>query len=390
MAIHELARSAGDATSDIPAKPGSGIALLERPPLVRDEALGFGRSGTGNSIIQGDNLKVLQALQAQLRGAVRCAYLDPPYNNQERYTHYDDVLSHDAWLDMIVDRLAAIRPLLREDGSVWISIDDGEAHYLKVAADSVFGRSNFVATIVWQQRTTRENRRAFSYSHEYILVYAADARKFARSRNRLEPGAAQLERYRNPDNDPRGPWQSISANVQDGHATKGQFYEIEAPSGRRHVPPKGRCWIYPEHRMRTEIAAGNVWFGAAGNGVPRLKRFLGSGNHGITPDTLWLAADVGTSDEAKKHMIRTFPDHAIFDTPKPERLLDRILAIATDPGDTVLDPFLGSGTTSAVAERLGRRHIGIDVGTEAATLAAARLDSPCSSWPGGMREAARA
>jgi adenine-specific DNA-methyltransferase len=173
-----------------------------------------------------------------------------------------------------------------------------------------------------------------------------------RFRNPVPADERVTSRYRNPDNDPRGLWQSVSANVQDGHATASQHYALVAPSGVRHTPPDGRCWVYTLERMTSEIAAGNIWFGSNGRGVPRIKRFLGEAHGGLTPETLWFAGEVGTSDEAKKHLLQMFPDEALFDTPKPERLISRIIEIASNEGDLVLDAFLGSGTTSAVAHKL--------------------------------------
>ena len=333
----------------------------------------YGERETGNALIQGENLRVLKALESVYSGEVRCVYIDPPYNNQERYRHYLDIGSHQAWLDMMVERLQAIRPLLSEDGSLWISIDDREVHYLRVAADEVFGRENFVTTIVWQQRTTRENRKVFSNNHEYLLVYAIDQRRFRATRNLLPAGPELLARYKNPDSDPRGPWQSISANVQAGHATASQFYDLVAPSGRVHRPPEGRCWMYTREKMQQEIAAGNIWFGKTGAGVPRIKRFLNSSRVGLTPETLWPADEVGTNNEAKKQLLTLFPDERVFDTPKPEGLVRRVLEIATKPGDLVLDAFLGSGTTAAVAHKLNRSYIGIERGEHAVTHCARRL-----------------
>ena len=344
---------------------------LDSFPRIVD--LSYGDTRTGNALIQGENLRVLDTLQTRYSGKVRCVYIDPPYNNQERYRHYLDTRSHQAWLDMMVARLLALKPLLSIDGSLWISIDDREIHYLKVAADEIFGRDNFVTTVVWQQRTSRENRKVFSNNHEYLLVYATNPRKFRARRNLLPGGPALLARYTNPDSDPRGPWQSVSANVQDGHATASQFYDLVAPSGKVHRPPEGRCWVYSKDKMQQEIAAGNIWFGKTGAGVPRLKRFLQSSKVGLTPETLWPALEVGTTDEAKKQLLKLFPDNGVFDTPKPEGLIRRVLEIATDPGDLVLDAFLGSGTTAAVAHKLNRRYIGIEHGAHAVTYCAARL-----------------
>jgi adenine-specific DNA-methyltransferase len=354
--------------------------------FTRVPAFSYGEPGTGNALYHGENSKVLARLAPSLRGSVRCIYIDPPYNNQERYAHYHDALSHSAWLDTVRQRLEQLAPLLREDGSLWISIDDREVHYLKVAADSVLGRENFVSTIVWQQRTTRENRKVFSNNHEYVLVYARDARRFREARNPLGPSPELLRRYRNPDGDPRGPWQSVSANVQAGHGTASQFYVLVAPNGRRHEPPKGRCWVYDERRMRREIRANNVWFGRDGNGVPRLKRFMSEARPGLTPETLWPAAEVGTNDLAKKHLLQLFPHDTVFDTPKPEALIHRILHIATNPGDLVLDAYLGSGTTAAVAHKMGRRYVGIEQGRQAVTHCFTRLQRVVEGERGGISE----
>ncbi len=333
----------------------------------------YGHSENGNVLIHGENLKVLRQLQQYFGGAIRCVYLDPPYNNQEKYRHYHDDRSHEDWLGMIIERLEAIKPLLSPDGSMWISIDDREVHYLKVAADRVFGRDNFISTVIWEQRTTRENRRAFSHSHEYLLVYATQPRIFRASRNLLSVGPALMARYRNPDGDPRGPWQSVSATAQEGHATPSQYYELVAPNGTIHHPPKGRCWIYNREKMEREIRAGNIWLGKSGNGIPRLKQFLSTARLGLTPQTLWRAEEVGTTDEAKKQLLNMFPAAPLFDTPKPEGLISRVIQIATDEGDLVLDPFLGSGTTAAVAHKLRRSYIGIEQNTGAMSLSLKRL-----------------
>ncbi|MGI0133892.1 MAG: site-specific DNA-methyltransferase, partial [Candidatus Micrarchaeaceae archaeon] len=344
----------------------------------------FGTRDVGNVLIQGDNLVALSEIETQMPGQFRCIYLDPPYNNQERYTHYDDSSTHEHWLSEISARLTILARLLRDDGSLWISIDDREMHYLKVAADAIFERKNFISTIVWQQRTTRENRKVFSNNHEYLLVYAKNVEKFKALRNLLPLTNTILARYKNPDNDPRGPWQSVSANAQAGHATKSQFYVLVGPNGKRHAPPNGRCWVYNHEKMRAEIEKNNVWFGAGNNGVPRLKCFLNSARAGLNPETLWLAADVGTTDSAKKHLLDMFPDEPVFDTPKPETLIHRVLQIATNPEDWVLDPYLGSGTTAAVAHKMDRRYVGIATGKHATTLCARRLVNVIRGERGGI------
>jgi adenine-specific DNA-methyltransferase len=349
-------------------------------------SLSRGTPDTGNSIIQGENLGVLRSLLPRFRETVRCGYIDPPYNNRERHYHYHDSREHATWLEEIVARVELLAEFLTEDGSLWISIDDRELHYLKVACDAVFHRRNFVTTIVWQQRTTRENRKAFSNNHEYILVYAKDAKRFAASRNRLALNEEVLKRYRNPDGDPRGPWQSVSAHAQDGHGTPAQHYKLRGPDGRLHIPPHGRCWLYAAERMKQEIAEGNVYFGRDGDGVPRLKRFLSESPAGLTPETLWTADAVGTNDFAKKHLIKMFPDD-VFDTPKPESLIQRVVEIATSPGELVLDCYLGSGTTAAVSHKLGRRYIGIEQGEHAVTHCAKRLALVVSGEEAGISSA---
>ena len=247
--------------------------------------------------------------------------------------------------------------------------------YLKVEADKVFGRNNFVGTVIWQQRKSRENRAIFSKNHEYILVYANDIKSFKKVRNLLPVDQTYINsKYKNPDNDPRGPWQSVTANVQAGHAVPSQFYTVVSPSGVEHNPPKGRCWIYNEERMKQEIAMGNIWFGKEGNNAPRVKKFLSDAKIGLTPETIWLASDVGTSDSAKKQLMILHPNtEVVFDTPKPEELLKRIIEIASNEGDYILDCFLGSGTTVAVAHKLQRRYIGIEIGAHISELVVSRL-----------------
>lgn len=361
--------------------------MIEKCGLQHLADLSFGPIDTPNALIQADNSMALNALAEGLRGQVRCAYIDPPYNNQENYAHYNDRASQSDWLAPIIKCATDISPLLAENGSIWISIDDREVHYLKVAMDAVFGRENFVTTIIWQQRTTRENRKVVSNNHEYILVYAKSISEFKKHRRLLPWGDDVLSRFKNPDNDPRGVWQSVSANAQGGHATSAQFYELVAPNGRRHSPPKGRCWIYSQQRMAEEISKNNVWFGRDGNGVPRLKKFLSEVKHGLTPHTLWLANEVGTSDSAKKHLIGMLPNNAVFDTPKPEELIHRIFEIATNPGDLILDAYLGSGTSAAVAQKMGRRYIGIEIGDHIVSHCVERLRKVIAGEQGGVSHA---
>jgi len=360
--------------------------LLPCPDFEHIDSHSFGQSNTGNLIIQGENLSVLSSITPKYEGLIRCVYIDPPYNNQENYTHYMDGLSHDLWLSNLTARIKALSKLLSDDGSIWVSIDDREVHYLKVAIDQIFGRENFITTIIWQQRTTRENRKVFSNNHEYLLVYAKNIKCFEAARNLLPLPPDFERRYKNPDNDPRGLWQSVSLNVQAGHGTASQFYELVAPNGRRHTPPKGRCWILSLSRMQEEIANNNVWFGCDGNGVPRKKQFASESRNGLTPHTLWTANEVGTNDMAKKHLLKLFPECPLFDTPKPEQLIRRVLQIATNPCDIVLDAYLGSGTTTAVAHKMGRCYIGIEQGEQIVTHCVSRMKQVVAREDGGISD----
>ena len=333
----------------------------------------FGEDKTDNIIIQGDNKDVLDCISDKYKEKIKCVYIDPPYNNGENYLHFSDDEEHETWLSEITNVLHKLKPFLSKDGSVWISIDDSEMHYLKVAADKVFGRKNFVTTIIWQQRSTRENRKVFSNNHEYILVYARNPDIFKKSRNLLPYTKEALKRYKNYDEDIRGVWQSISANVQAGHATKSQFYELVAPNGKVHIPPNGRCWVYNEKRMKEEIKKNNIWFGKDGNNVPRIKSFLNNSKKGLTPETLWLSDFAETNKSAKKHLLKLFPDNLPFDTPKPEKLIKNILHIATDENDYVLDCFLGSGSTTSVAHKMNRKYIGVEIGNHITEYAVNRL-----------------
>ena len=365
---------------------------LEPRILLQDRELSYraarrvtARDVFDNRVIHGDNLLALKALEQELAGRIRCIYIDPPYNTGSAFEHYDDGLEHSCWLSLMRDRLEVLRRLLTRDGSLWISIDDTEAHYLKIVCDEVFGRANFVATIVWEKRKSRENRRAFSFNHDYLLVYAVDKNAFEAARNSLPLSKDVLDRYKNPDNYPRGPWQSISALAQAGHATASQFYTLITPSGKRVDPPKGNCWRYTKPRMDEAIRDSRVWFGKDGDNVPRIKRFLKENpDDGLTPETIWSADEVGTNDEAKKALIELLPDASVFDNPKPEALLRRVLHIATNPGDLVLDSFAGSGTTGAVAHKMGRRWIMVELGDHCETHILPRLKKVVdASEPGG-------
>lgn len=340
-----------------------------------------------NLLIRGDALAALHSLTAlpefaaEYVGKVRLVYVDPPFNTQQAFTQYDDALEHSVWLTMMRDRLELAKKLMRKDGSIWVHLDDAEMAYCKVLLDEVFGRNAFIATVVWQKRTSRDNRAAFSSMHDYILVYAPQGTAWKNSRNRL-PDEGE---YANPDNDPKGPWRSIPMSAQAGHATADQFYTVVTPTGDRHEPPDGRAWTYTERRLEELDKAGRVYWPRQGRGKPRLKGYPWE-SVGLVPFTVWPASEVGTNDDAKKQILEAFPGVPAFDTPKPERLLERIVHIGSDPGDIVLDCFLGSGTTAAVAQKMGRRWVGIERSRETIeTFSAPRVTKVVAGDdPGGI------
>ena len=325
-----------------------------------------------NRLIYGDNLLALKALEQEFTGKVKCVFIDPPYNTGSAFTHYDDGLEHSIWLGLMRDRLEIIKRLLADDGSLWITIDDNEAHYLKVLCDEIFGRGNFIASNVWQKRYSRENREAIGDSHDYILVYAMNPIGFKEQRNLVPMNEEQAKVYRNPNNDPRGRWRPIPMTAQAGHATSEQFYEIVTPTGAIHVPPVGRCWGISKATYERLLSEGRIYFGKNGNAQPNIIRYL-SEVPGVTPWTWWPHEEVGHTDEAKKEMHALFGKNDPFLTPKPERLLQRIIHLATNPGDLVLDSFAGSGTTGAVAHKMGRRWIMVELGEHCHTHIIPRL-----------------
>ena len=250
------------------------IRTAQRAPYrLLEEVPDLSAGDAGNMLIQGDNLEALKALLPFYAGRVKCIYIDPPYNTGSAFEHYDDNLEHTRWLAMMWPRLELLREFLSENGSIWVSIDDNEGHYLKVIMDEVFGRKNFVTSCTWQQRTTRENRKVFSEDCERIVIYCREPAKFGAVRNDLELSETVKGRYKNPDDDPRGPWQSVSVNAQGGHGTPSQFYDFTAPNGKVHTLPAGRCWLYTWPVMQEKIADKRIWFGASGNNAPRERNF---------------------------------------------------------------------------------------------------------------------
>lgn len=361
--------------------------LLEEIP-----ELSYGCEDNENLIIQGDNLEALKSLIPHYAGKIKCIYIDPPYNIGSAFEHYDDNLEHSLWLTLIYPRLELLWELLADNGSIWISCDDREAHYLKVICDELFGRNNFIASNVWQKRYSRENREAIGDVHEYIFVYAKKPQLFKQLRNKVPLTEEQAKVYKNPNNDPKGRWRGIPMTAQAGHATAEQFYPITAPSGKVHYPPEGRCWGLAEATFKKLLAEDRIYFGKKGDSQPNVIRYL-SEVEGVTPWTWWPSDEVGHTDESKKEIHAIFGKKNAFDTPKPERLLERILHIATNEGDLVLDSFLGSGTTAAVAHKMGRKFIGVEIGEHAQTHCRSRLKlvvdgqqvgvSGSNNWQGG-------
>lgn len=312
---------------------------------------------TDNLLITGDAMHALDALRVipeyadKYLGKIKLCYIDPPFNTGQAFENYEDNITHSIWLTMLRDRLTQIKPLLSDEGSIWVHLDDVEVHRCRAVLDEVMGADHFASQIVWQKRTTRENRAAFSDNHDHILVYTKSAvTRWRDVRNRL----VRTEAMKNPDNDPRGPWDSVPFTAQGYRAN--QMYTIVTPTGVEHLPTKGRCWGAVESEYLRLLEDNRIHFPKNGDGQPRVKQFA-SEAPGLVPHTIWTSAEVGTNDEAKREIQALFPDVEAFDTPKPERLLQRIIHIATNPGDIVLDCFAGSGTTAAVAHKMGRRWV---------------------------------
>ena len=296
--------------------------------------------------------------------------MDPPYNTGSAFEHYDDNLEHSTWLSLIKPRLEILRNLLSDDGSIWISIDDDEGHYLKVLCDEIFGRNNFVNTVIWHKKHTRSNdARWFSDNHDFILVYAKI--KEIWKPNLLPRTEESIKGYTNPDNDPRGVWASGPCHAKTPNEK--DIYPIITPSGRVVSPPPGTSWRFSQDKMNKLIEDNRIWFGAKGDNVPRFKRFLTDVQNGFVPTTLWFRDEVGDNQEAKKEVKQVDKDD-VFSTPKPERLIERVLTLGSNENDLVLDSFLGSGTTAAVAHKMNRRWIGIEMGDHAYTHCKVRLD----------------
>ncbi|MDR1149488.1 MAG: site-specific DNA-methyltransferase, partial [Spirochaetaceae bacterium] len=352
--------------------------------LVEEEKYSYGDSDTGNIIVQGDNLEALKAILPFYAGQVKCIYIDPPYNTGSVFEHYDDNLEHTIWLSIMYPRLELLKQFLREDGTIFIQLDDNEQAYAKVICDEIFGRNNFVANIVWEKKFSPQNdAKWLSDNHDFIMLYARSKEKW---RPNLLPRTEGMDaRYKNPDDDPRGVWSSGDLSAKTYSVSTD--YPIKTPSGRIINPPASRSWTISKEAFEKLVKENRIWFGKKGNNVPRLKNFLTEVKQGATALTIWTHQEVGHNQDAKKEVKTILPDDT-FSTPKPERLIQRIIHISTNPGDYVLDSFLGSGTTAAVAHKMGRRYIGVEMGEQAKTHCAVRLKKVIDGEQGGISKTA--
>ncbi len=357
---------------------------LEPRILIEDPDKSYGDKRTENMLIFGDNLLALKALEQDYAGCIKCIFIDPPYNTGSAFTHYDDGLEHSLWLTMMRDRLEILRRLMAEDGSLWITIDDNEAHYLKVLCDEVFGRGNFIANVIWEKKYSPQNdAKWLSDSHDHILVFSKNKQIW---RPNLLPRTDAMDlRYKNPDNDQRGPWKPGDLSVKT--YSPSTDYPITTPSGRIVNPPESRCWVVSKERFQELLSDNRIWFGQSGNNVPSLKRFLSEVQEGSVSKTIWYRNEVGDNQDAKKE-IKAFENSDVFTTPKPEMLVQRILTMASNPGDLVLDSFAGSGTTGAVAQKMGRRWIMVELGEHCHTHIIPRMKKVCDGTDqGGISKA---
>lgn len=317
-----------------------------------------------NLLILGESGDVLEALTLvpdlaeKYVGKIKLIYIDPPFNTAQTFASYEDNLEHSIWLTMMRDRLIRMKKLLTDDGSIWVHLDDVEVHRMRLLLDEVFSPACFVATIAWEKTQGARNDTDISSSQDLILVYKKSVSSdFKNVRNLLPRSVAQTSRYQNPDGDPRGPWRQGDNGTAKSGSEEYRF-PIELLSGRKVVPPPGSFWRFSESSFQLAKTEGRIWFGAKGDSLPVIKRYLNEVQEGVVPRTWWPASEVGSNQEAKRdHLRRLFPEVEPFSTPKPERLLERIIHIGSNPGDIVLDVFAGSGTTAAVAQKMGRRWV---------------------------------
>lgn len=355
---------------------------IEPRLLLEDASKSYGSPSNDNMLIHGDNLIALQSLQQDYAGKVKCIFIDPPYNTGSAFQQYDDGVEHSIWLTMMRSRLLLLRELLSEDGSIWIALDDNEVHYLKVLMDEIFSRKCFAGTVIWRSSDNSNNdAKQFSVDHNYILVYSKNEGWVTKKLDRNEQ---QQSHYSNPDNDPRGPW--FDGNpISSPNPRPNLCYDIVAPNGNVIKPPR-YGWRWSEETLKEKMASGEIRFNATYTNIKR-RTYLYEQKK-LPPSSLWADLDdTGHNRQAKYEQKKLFPDRKKedwFATPKPEKLIMKILRIATDEGDLVLDSFLGSATTAAVAHKMGRRWIGIELEQSAYTHCKPRMDMVIDGEQGGI------
>lgn len=359
------------------------LGNLDPDTIKVKEETGITFKDDDNLIIKGNNLIALVSLLKRYEGKVKCIYIDPPYNTGSDSFNYNDNFNHSTWLTFMKNRLEASYRLLSDDGSIWINIDDDEVHYLKVLCDEIFGRDNFVANIIWKKKFSPQNdARYFSDMHDHILLFAKNKENF--KVNGLPRSEEMDSRYQNLDNDPRGPWTSGDFSVRTYNESTD--YPITTPSGRVVNPPTGRCWRASKEKFDEMVDENRIWFGEDGSNVPRVKRFLSEVKQSVTPQTIWDYSEVGHNQEAIQNLNKMF-GKKIFDTPKPESLLQRIIHIGSNEDDIILDFFTGSGTTAAVAHKMGRRYIGVEQMDYIQDITVERLKKVLEGEQGGISKA---
>ena len=341
-----------------------------------------------NLIIKGNNLLALHTLKQQFRGRVKLIYIDPPYNTGNDSFGYNNSFNHSTWLTFMKNRLEVARELLNPSGVIFVQCDDKEQAYLKILMDEIYSRDNFLAVCVWQKiHSTKNDAKHLSENQDYILIYAKDENQT--SILSLERTEKMNSRYLNPDNDPRGPWQS--GDLVANEERTGGYYDVVGPTGKVFNVPKGKHWVYSKENLQALIKDNQIWFGKNGTAFPRKKRFL-SEVEGRKVNTWWSSDEVGHNQEAKREQKSFFGaayDEKMFPTPKPERLMNRIIHIASQPGDIVLDFFIGSGTTAAVAHKMARQFIGIEQMDYIETIPVERLKKVIAGEQGGISKSVK-
>ena len=370
--------------------------LIENPEYsygeVETGVLPNGKPWKGNMLIHGDNLLCAKSLEQDYAGCVKCICIDPPYNTGSAFNYYEDGIEHSLWLSIMSKHLIALKQLLSEDGTIWIILDDNEVHYCKVICDEIFGRNNFIQGVIWKSSDNSNNdAKQFSIDHNTILVYSKSPNWLS---NRVAARESQLSHFKNPDNDPKGPW--FDGNpISSPHYRENLVYDIETPIGTIIKAPKNG-WRWSKETMAEKMSNGEIYFNKDFSNIKR-RTYL-KDSKGLPPSSLWDdIEETGHNRQAKYEQKKLFPywsKSEWFDTPKPEKLIKKIITISTNEGDIVLDSFLGSGTTAAVSQKMGRRYIGVELGNHAYTHCVPRMKqvidgtdqggiSKAQNWKGG-------